>query len=78
MAERLPLAKDQCRPKVSDQSTQFGFRISNGITLVPTTLPNGDLAFVLPAEFNAKLLPSNVQTNHRQQPVQRETMWRPW
>jgi Hairy Orange/Helix-loop-helix DNA-binding domain len=56
------------------------FAHKEGFTLVPTKLPNGDLAFVIPAEMqvlrqsggtNKLVLKSQIMENS-------EPLWRPW
>jgi len=47
-------------------------------TLVPTKLPNGDLAFVIPAEMQVLKQNGNNRLVLKSQIVSSEPLWRPW
>lgn len=56
-------------------------RIPSGITLIPTKLSNGDIAFILPADMNNEMFRqscSNLQPTRNHSVQTDEQIWRPW
>ncbi|KAJ9589688.1 hypothetical protein L9F63_017094 [Diploptera punctata] len=47
------------------------------LTLLPTKLPNGDLAFVIPANLK-NVVASSINIPHKEVDLREDTVWRPW
>ena len=47
------------------------------LTLLPTKLPNGDLAFVIPASIKTAVA-SCINIHHKEMNLSEDSVWRPW
>lgn len=65
-------SKEEVLIRPADSSCESGLKI--GVTLIPTRLENGDLAFVMPSSLQ------NVTDNNRKELDVKvtENVWRPW